>query len=91
MAAVPTVAEARAWLKISHTEDDPQLSAAIAAAWSEWQLATGRTTVDLTDMERLALLERVGNLYAFRGDDLVSPSSWFTDTIRRMVNPNSIG
>lgn len=91
MATVPTVAEARAWLKIPHTEDDTSLAAAIAAAWSEWQMATGRTTGDLTDVERLALLERVGNLYAFRGDDVVGPNAWFTDTIRRMVNPNAIG
>ena len=31
------------------------------------------------------------NLYGFRGDDSVGPSTWFVDTIRRMNNPNSVG
>jgi len=39
----------------------------------------------------VAILERVGNLYGFRGDDSVGPSTWFVDAIRRMHNPNAVG
>lgn len=91
MATVPTVPEARAWLKIPHEQDDSEIAAAIAAAWSEHQTATGRTALELTDVEKMALLERVANLIGYRGDDAVSPSSWFTDAVRRMFNPNAVG
>lgn len=91
MATKPTVAEARGWLKLTHTQDDAQLTLALAAAWNEYTVATGRLEADLTDAEKVALLERVANLYGFRGDDSVGPSTWFVDTIRRMNNPNSVG
>ena len=91
MATKPTVAEARGWLKLTHTQDDAQLTLALAAAWDEYQAATGRLEEDLTDAEKVALLERVANLYGFRGDDSVGPSTWYVDTIRRMNNPNSVG
>lgn len=91
MATKPTVAEARGWLKLTHTQDDAQLTLALAAAWNEYQAATGRLEADLTDAEKVAILERVANLYGFRGDDSVGPSTWFVDTIRRMNNPNSVG
>lgn len=90
MATIPTVAEARGWLKLTHTQDDAQLTLAIAAAWNEYRAATGRLEADLTDAEKVALLERVANL-GFRGDDSVGPSTWYVDTIRRMNNPNSVG
>lgn len=91
MASIPTVAEARAWLKIPGDHEDTALAAAIRAAWSEHSSATGRTEAELTEAEKMALLERVGNLIGYRGDDAVAPSSWFTDAVRRMFNPNSVG
>lgn len=87
----PTVAQARDWLKIPHTQDDAGLSIMIDAAFAEWQDATGRNEVEMTPAEFAGLLERVGNQYGFRGDDSVGPSTWFVDTIRRMHNPNAVG
>lgn len=58
---------------------------------SEHTEATGRISANITQVEKIALMEKVGQLYGFRGDDVVSPSTWFTDGIRRMFNPNSIG
>jgi hypothetical protein len=91
MATIPTVAEARAWLKIPHDGDDTALANALRAAESEWTAATGRTAPTITDAERMAMLERVGNLVGYRGDDAVAPSSWYFDTVRRMFNPNAVG
>jgi hypothetical protein len=88
---IPTVVEAREWLKIPGNHEDAALAEALAAAWSEHSAATGRTEAEITPAERVALLERVGNLIGYLGDDAVSPSSWFTDAVRRMFNKNSVG
>jgi hypothetical protein len=87
----PTVAQCRDWLKIPHTQDDSQLTICLDAAWTEWTDSTGRSEAEITPAEFTAVLERVGNLYGFRGDDSVGPSTWFVDSIRRMHNPNSVG
>lgn len=90
MARKPTVAEARDWLNIPHDGDDPKLRTMIDAAWDEYVAATSHVGVEVPDAVKVALLERVGNLYGYRGDDVVGPSTWFVDTIRRMNNPNGI-
>lgn len=89
--AKPTTAQARDWLNIPHTQDDPRLVQMIDAAFTEWQDSTGRNEAEMTHAEFVMILERVGNLYGFRGDDTVGPSTWFVDAIRRMHNPNAIG
>jgi hypothetical protein len=91
MAHKPTIAEAREWLNIPHDGDDPKLQWAIDAAWDEHVKAVSLKGTTISDVEKVMLLSRVGNLYGFRGDDTVGPSTWFVDTVRRMVNPNSIG
>jgi len=91
---VPTTAEAKDWLNVvGHSADDAKIALAITAASNEFQDATG---VDPASADaglgeiKVALLERVGNLFGFRGDDQVGPSTWFVDTIRRMHNPNGV-
>lgn len=91
MAVKPTLAEAKDWLNIPHTEDDSKLQLMIDAAWNEHVAAVSLTGNTITDAEKVMMLERVANLYGYRGDDVVGPSTWFTDAIRRMVNPNSVG
>lgn len=90
--AVPTLAEAKDWLNvIGHTGDDAKITLAIAAAANEFKAATGvDPAVNGTSEMKVALLERVGNLYGFRGDDMSGPSTWFVDTIRRMHNQNGV-
>lgn len=90
MATKPTVAEARDWLNIAHTGDDTKLALMIDAAWNEHVQAVSLVGNTISDAEKVLLLERVANLYGFRGDDSVGPSTWFVDAIRRMVNPNSV-
>lgn len=90
-ATIPTTSEVKAWLKISHAADDAIIAQMINAAWDEYSTATGRVVGDLKDSEKVYLMERVGQLYGFRGDDSVSPSTWFTDALRRQFNPNSVG
>jgi len=87
----PSVADCRDWLKIPHTLDDAKLGVCLDAAWTEWLDSTGRSEAQITPTEVAAVLERVGNLYGFSGDDSVGPSTWFVDSIRRMHNPNSVG
>ena len=87
----PTTAEAKDWLNVPHTLDDAKISQMVDAAFAEWQDSTGRSEAQMTHAEFVAILERVGNLYGFRGDDSVGPSTWFVDSIRRMHNPNSVG
>ena len=91
MASKPTVAEAKDWLNIAHSEDDAKLAFMIDAAWDEHVAATSLTGATISDAVKVLMLERVANLYGYRGDDTVGPSTWFVDAIRRMVNPNSIG
>lgn len=89
--AVPTLAEAKDWLNIPHTGDDAKLTTMIASAADEFEAATEiDPAVDGTDVIKTALLERVSNLYGYRGDDTVGPSTWFVDTIRRMHNPHGV-
>lgn len=88
---LPTVAECKSWLNIAHSADDGVIQLQIDAAFSEHTEATGRLAADITKVEQIAIMEKVGQLYGFRGDDVVAPSTWFTDGIRRMFNPNSIG
>lgn len=91
MATIPTTSECKAWLKIAHTQDDAIIAQMISAAWDEYTTATGRVQNDLKDSEKVYLMERVGQFYGYRGDDAVSPSTWFTDALRRQFNPNSVG
>jgi hypothetical protein len=89
--AVPTLAEAKDWLNIPHDGDDAKLTSMIASAADEFKTATAvDPAVNGTAMMKTALLERVANMYGYRGDDTVGPSTWFVDTIRRMHNPNGV-
>ncbi len=92
MSAIPVnVADLREWLKKPTREDDPQLASALRAALSEWEEATGRASADLSEIEWMAVRQRVAGMEAFRGDDIAEPSTRFVDTIRRMNNGNAVG
>lgn len=90
--AVPTLPEAKDYLNIAHTGDDSKIQLMIAAAVAEYSGATGKDLlVDGTAEEKVGILARVANLYGFRGDDSIGPSTWFIDAVRRMNNPNAVG
>lgn len=90
--SVPTLAEAKDYLNIAHTGDDGKLALMISAAVAEYQGATGKDiSTNGTAEEKVGILARVANLYGFRGDDSIGPSTWFVDAVRRMNNPNAVG
>lgn len=92
MAALPvSLDELREWLKIPHRDDDPAIHSAMRAAVDEWTLSTGRAVDDWSEVEWMAVRQRVAGLVAFRGDDEAAPSTVFIDTIRRLVNPKAVG
>lgn len=91
-ATQPGLADVRAWLKRTHNEDDPAISAALTASLSAWMAATAKELNAITDEEWLAIRLQVGHIESFRGDDAVTPEPHpFIQTIRRMHGSQSIG
>lgn len=92
MPAIPvTVADLREWLKKPTREDDPALAAALRAALDEWESATGIASEGMSEIQWMAIRQRVAGMEAFRGDDVAEVSTKFVDTIRRMHNSNAVG
>lgn len=88
----PTVSDLRGWLKRPHTEDDPEIAKALRAVVSRWKAATGRDELSLTEEEFMAMQMEVAQIEAFRGDDVMSPTSpTFVESVRRMHNGNAVG
>jgi hypothetical protein len=92
MPVPPTVNDLRGWLKRPHTEDDAQIHQALVAVVSKWKAATGRTELQLTEEEYLAMRMEIAHVESFRGDDAITPQSpLFVETVRRMHNGNAVG